>query len=382
MMIRRWRHPILYSRNQRWLQAQKIAKEEGVQNLRHYRTPVQVCPRGCGYHELARRDVMFRPGRPGLAEPIATFKFETKNCTKCGAPLVGKCARCKQDILAPVVDLCRSCGLPQPWAAERRAGADRASIRLWRPEKKRKRKDGQKKEVESRVNDPARRLYRSRETTKKGKKTRGDLWVIDGNIVQLDVDAVVSNDDVDGQMWAQVARAIKQAAGEGVERLAQEGKPYKLGHAWATTPGNLQQMKGIIHVASMNRHGESSVEAVQECLAAALQLAADKEYRSIAIAAMGLATIEREKWFEVFAETTVSFLSGDARPKGKTAPLSIILVLFEPPKFEKEVKKLRRAVYHQWVGIGKPGDGEPKWKPKQNPTDDRAAEGTGDQADK
>jgi O-acetyl-ADP-ribose deacetylase (regulator of RNase III) len=373
MKTQRLRHPILHSRNKRWLKAQERAKEEGAQNLRHYRTPVQVCPRGCGYHELARRDVMFRPGRPGLAEPIATFKFETKNCTKCGVPLVRQCARCKQDILAPVVDLCRSCGLPQPWAAERRAGTDRASIRLWHPEKKKKGK--REKEIESRVNDPARRLYRSVIETKKGKKTLGDLWVIDGNIVQLDVDAVVSNDDVDGQMWAQVARAIKQAAGEGVERLAQEGKPFKLGHAWGTTPGNLEQMKGIIHVASMNRHGESSVEAVRECLAAALQLAAEKKYRSIGIAAMGLATIDREKWFEVFAETTVSFLSGDAKPKGETVPLSIILVLFEPPKFEKEVKKLRRAVYDKWVKIDKPADGKPKWKPKRKPAADRPVKG-------
>jgi O-acetyl-ADP-ribose deacetylase len=370
-MNQRWRHPIKHSRNQRWREAQKKAEEEGHKNVHHYRTPVQVCPRGCGYHELARRDVMFRPGPPGLADPVATFKFETKNCTNCGAPLVGKCARCKEDILAPVVDLCRRCGLPQPWAAERRAGADRASIRLWRPEKKKEQKERREKGGESLVNDPALPLYSSKDRKKKKKKkkgktgkrgARGDIWVIDGNIVQLDVDAVVSNDDVDGQMWAQVARAIKKAAGEGVERLAQEGKPFKLGHAWVTTPGNLQQMKGIIHVASMNRRGESSIEAVRECLAAALQLASEKEYRSIAIAAIGLAAIKREEWFKVFAETTVSFLSGSAKPKGGTEPLSIVLVLFEPSKFEEDVRKLRRATYEEWVKIGRPADGRPKLK--------------------
>jgi hypothetical protein len=169
----RWRHPIKHSRNQRWLKAQATAREEGSQDLRHYRTPVQVCPRGCGYHELARRDVMFRPGPPGLAEPVATFKFETKNCTKCGAPLVGNCARCKEDILAPVVDLCRRCGLPQPWAAERRAGADRASIRLWRPEKKKKQQARREKGGESRVNDPARRLYSSKKRKKNKKGAKG-----------------------------------------------------------------------------------------------------------------------------------------------------------------------------------------------------------------
>jgi O-acetyl-ADP-ribose deacetylase (regulator of RNase III) len=366
-MNQRWRHPIKHSRNQRWLEAQAKAQEEGSEIVRHYRTPVQVCPRGCGYHELARRDVMFRPGPPGLAEPVATFKFETKNCINCGAPLVGKCARCKEDILAPVVDLCRRCGLPQPWAAERRAGADRASIRLWRPEKKKKQKARREKGGASLVNDPASPLYSSkkRKKKKKGKKgkkeARGDIWVIDGNIVQLDVDAVVSNDDVDGQMWAQVARAIKEAAGEHVERMAQEGKPFKLGHAWVTTSGNLQQMKGIIHVASMNRRGESTIETVQECLAAALQLASEKQYRSIAIGAIGLAAIDRDKWFKVFAETTVAFLSGSARPKEAKEPLSIVLVLFEPSKFEEDVKKLRQATYEEWVELGRPADGKPKW---------------------
>jgi O-acetyl-ADP-ribose deacetylase (regulator of RNase III) len=355
-------------------------RARGVENLRRYRTPAQACPRGCGFSELARRDVAFEPVRRGQAEAVASFTFETTNCPKCGAGLVSECGRCEQEILAPVVDLCRSCGLPQPWAAERRAGTDRATIRLWRPEKKKKKG---KKKTKSLVNEPAKLLYSSRKKKKKKKKngkprtkSRGDLWVIDGDIAQLAVDAVVSNDDVHGQMWAQSARAIKQAAGDGVERLAQEGKPFELGHAWVTTAGNLQKMKGIIHVASTSRYGKSTIKTAGECLAAALRLAAEAEYRSIGVTAFGTgpAGIEREDWFEMFAETAVDFLSGASRPKGMKVPLSVVLVLLEPPRFKQEVEELRQAVYKAWLKRDKPGDGTPEWKPTliPNPSGDGA----------
>jgi O-acetyl-ADP-ribose deacetylase (regulator of RNase III) len=367
-------HPIRRRHRRRELRAEEEAlareKTKGVENLRRYRTPVRVCPRGCGYHETARRDLILSHGNKGRALVEAKFVFETKNCPKCGAPLLRKCARCKHKIFAPVVDLCRNCGLPQPWAVERRAGADRASIRLWRPKKGKK-----KKGTEERANDPARLLYRSVKKKKKGKekekgkkwKTRGDLWVIDGNVVELKVDAVVSNDDVDGQMWAQVARAIKKAAGEGVERLAQEGKPFKLGQAWVTTPGNLQQMKGIIHVALMDRQGHVTRESVRKCLAAALELAVEEKYRSIGIGAIGSSRsdLKEEEWSKLFIETAIEFLSGKTKPKGKTKPLSIVLVLFEPTNFKKEVKALRKTAYEAWIKIDEPADGRPKWKPAE-----------------
>ena len=128
-------HPIAHRRSRRKRQAEERALEDkarrkGLKNLRRYRTPVQVCPRGCGYHEIARRDLILKDGgkgRRGWAEVTAAFVFETNNCPKCGAPLLRKCARCHRKILAPVVDLCRACGLPQPWAAERRAGTDPAN---------------------------------------------------------------------------------------------------------------------------------------------------------------------------------------------------------------------------------------------------------------
>jgi O-acetyl-ADP-ribose deacetylase (regulator of RNase III) len=342
---RRRPHPIAAVRRWRWRRAER----RNIDDLRGYRTAVQVCPRGCGYHELARRDLLARTRFLGRAQMHVAFTFETTTCPHCGARLTRRCARCTEEIFAPVVDRCQFCGLPQPWAAERRAGAERASVRLWRPDAE------DAKESERRVHDPAVPLYRS-------KEGRGDLWVIDGDIARLDVDAVVSNADVDGQMWAQVASAVKGAAGEAVERLAQEGKPFRLGHAWVTSPGALQHMKGIIHVASMDRHGESTIESVRECLTNALRVAAERRYESVGIAAIGTgpAAIDLLEWRRTFAEVAIAHLGRQVDPwRDSAPPLSIVLVLFEPPDFDEEVATLRRIVWGAWAKHGKPIDGEP-----------------------
>lgn len=340
-----------------------------------YRTPIQVCPRGCGFNEQARRDLIVRTGFWGRANVAASSGFETTHCPWDGAKLIRICARCERPVFAPVVDHCEFCGVPQPWAADRRAGAERASLRHWRVEPEEAGKSG------SRAHDPAVCLYgfsqkkpkRPKRWKRPGKPEKmkepdpypEGVWALDGNIARLAVDAVISNDDVDGQMWSQSARAIKNAAGEGVERLAQEGKPFQLGHAWLTDAGDLKQLKGIIHVASMSRYGKSDITAVRKCLTAALDLAAGKGYKSVGLTAFGEgpAAIDLDEWIEVFAEATVGFLSGPDRAK-RTEGISIVLVLFERHDFEGEVEKLRGAFRRAWVRHGAPHHGRPlPWWP-------------------
>lgn len=334
--------PLRVVRRWRW----RRENAHHVESLRGYRTPIQVCPRGCGHHELARRDVIARTRLFGRASVHVAYTFETTNCPSCGAGLVRRCARCCNEVFAPVVDRCTFCGLPQPWAAERRAGAERATLRLWRHEEE----GGSLR----RANDPARPLYAT--------EARGGLYAIEGDITQLKVDAIVSDDDVDGQMWAQVASAIKRAAGAGVERLAQEGKPFRLGHAWLTSPGALQHLRGIIHVASLSRTGATREETVRESLAKALRLAGQRGYASIGIAAIGSGrgAIPIEQWYRLFAKVAIAHLH-DRDPDAAEAPaLSIVLVLFQPQSFEADLDALRRAIWDEWIAADRPVDGIPE----------------------
>jgi O-acetyl-ADP-ribose deacetylase (regulator of RNase III) len=308
-------------------------------DFRSYRTPVQVCSRGCEYTELARRDLIIRSKRSGRAVTEVSWAFETSNCPKCGAGLLRECARCHRQILPPVADRCRFCGLPHPWAAERRGGRESAALRKWKPD------EG--------VNDPARHLYEHLQ--------QGDIWVIEGDITQMAVDAVISNDDVDGRMWTEVARAIKRAAGEDVERLAKTGAPFVLGQAWLTAPGDMR-IKAIIHVAAMNRRGESNIDDTRKCLDAALDLAAKRGFESVGVAAIGSgpAAIEPERWLDEFVSAAVLHLSGAMWPRKRPQPLSIVLVLFEPNNFEETVRRIRGKVEDAWFEVGKPeGGGRP-----------------------
>ncbi|HWN73312.1 MAG TPA: macro domain-containing protein [Solirubrobacterales bacterium] len=318
----KWADAMTALRRWRW---QRV-RPERLAELTDYRMPIQVCPRGCDYHEAARKDLLARTALWGRVEMQVETVFETTNCPKCGTEMVKACARCKSKIFAPIVDRCQFCGRPQPWAAERRVAAERSNVRKWRPGVKG-------------VHDAARKLYEAAEGL--------DLWVIDGDITHLEVDAVVSNADVDGQMWAEGASAIRKAAGEEVEQRAQYEKPYKLGEAWVTGGGDMSPpLKGIIHVASMNRRGESDLEVVQDCLKSALDQAVEKKFKSIGIGTFGSGpnAIDLNAWLRTFVEAAVPYLARAASAKVKGRKLSVLLVLFEPDDFDRSCRFLSRVV--------------------------------------
>jgi O-acetyl-ADP-ribose deacetylase (regulator of RNase III) len=330
----------LLSRFRRWRWWKTKPKRED--ELTTYRMPIQVCPRGCEYHEAARRDLIARTTVWGRVETRVVATFETESCPECGAALIDECPRCEEEIYAPIADRCRFCGLPQPWAAARRVAAERASVRKWRPEK-------------GGVSDSAMRLYNAGH----GR----ELWMIDGDITRLEVDAVVSSVDVDGQMWSEVASAIRNAAGEEVEQRAQDGKPYKLGKAWITNAGNLApKRKGIIHVASMNRRGESDLLIVRTCLEEAMRVAVKEGYESIGIGAFGSgpSAIPRDQWLQTFVATVVRFLTGDFYPESREEALAVILVLFEQEELAATHLDLMMAVNNEFEALGRPSWCEPE----------------------
>lgn len=336
---------IVRARRVRRLEAKRVSE------FQRYRTPIQVCPRGCEFSEMARRNVLTRTEVWGRVALRIAFDFETTNCPRCGALLIRRCVRCKTELYAPVSERCQSCGFPQPWSAERRTG-ERALVRHWRPPERQQElsADAPRPALAPPVNDPARDLYTA--------EKRGTVWVIEGDITQLAVEAIVSDDDVQGRMWAQVAAAIKRAGGAEVERLAQVGRPFRLGHAWVTEAGDLP-LKGIIHVASMDRHGESDPRFVRTSLTAALERATESGFGSIGVAAIGAgpAAIDRTDWFKIFAGVTVRHLRDLAHEPAEE--LAIVLVLFEPPDFEADVEALRRAMWNAWDKADRPGTGKP-----------------------
>lgn len=291
------------------------------------RMRVQVCPRGCS-HQLGRRDAVTRTRLSGRADMRVEYDFETSNCPICGTSFQRECSRCESPIFAPVADRCESCGLLQPWAVERRTTARRSQPRQWRPSKDNP--------------SPAELLMRP------GKHT--ELYVVEGDITTFAIDAVISDDDTDGRMWAAVASSIKSAAGADIERDSVSRGPYPLGSAWFTYGGNLPT-RGVIHVATMDRNGKGSgLDTIRACVRSALTEALDRGMESVALAAIGtwpqtipLATwpqaIALDTWLREIPPEIVEFLCGTA-----SAKLAVLLVLYEPDDFSGLIRLLRKVV--------------------------------------
>ncbi len=323
-----------------------------------YRLRAQVCPRGCEFRETARRELIAKTrfGSFGRTRLSAEHEYESSNCPICGALLIRNCTRCGKPILAPVGQRCTSCGLPHPWAAERRSGLAQQPVRKWR-------------EGEEGVNDPATPIYRAE---------RGKILALDGDILRLDIDAIVSNDDVDGQMWTEIAHGIRARGGGEIERLARVGAPRPIGQAWITPAGELPA-KAVIHVASMNRRGASRVQWVGACLRSAFELAGQSdEIGSLGVGTInsGPSAIPFPRWIEAFATACVKHLhpskmEQDARDGApKPVWLEILLVLYEPSSFEVSLDELREGLHAAWRAVGQPRDGEvlgPLPKPQPQP---------------
>jgi O-acetyl-ADP-ribose deacetylase (regulator of RNase III) len=281
------------------------------------RMRIQVCPRGCS-HQLARRDIVTRTRLGGRAEIEVKYEFETTNCGKCGTPFQRLCGRCGSHIFAPVVDRCESCGLPHPWAVERRTAATRSQPRKWKGKE---------------THAPAVLLTRT--------GWDAELLVVEGDITTFAIDAMISNDDVDGRMWALVASSIKAAAGPDIELESVSHGPYPLGSAWFTHGGNLPTRSGIIHVASMDRNGKSNgIETVRTCVLSALNEAVKQRIESVALAAIGTTSqvLPLEAWLEEITPEIVNFLYA-TREK-----LAVLLVLYEPDNFAESVQLLKARV--------------------------------------
>ena len=111
--------------------------------------------------------------------------------------------------------------------------------------------------------------------------------VVKGSILDADVQVIVNAANSLGLMGGGVAGAIKRAAGTMVEREAVKDAPIRVGKAILTSGGNTR-FKGIIHAPTMPEPGRHiPVQNVVLATKAALTLADEKGFESVAIPGMG-----------------------------------------------------------------------------------------------
>ena len=113
---------------------------------------------------------------------------------------------------------------------------------------------------------------------------RIEIW--NGDICDLEVDAIVS--PAIGSLWMStgVAGAIKRAAGDAIEFEAVRQGPVELGSSVITSAGILAA-RVVIHAVSLDRDRRTSAEALESAVRSAMARAREMGVTSIAFPALG-----------------------------------------------------------------------------------------------
>jgi O-acetyl-ADP-ribose deacetylase (regulator of RNase III) len=113
---------------------------------------------------------------------------------------------------------------------------------------------------------------------------RIELW--NGDICDLEVDAIVNAANVSLWMSTGVSGEIKRAGGDAIEFAAVRQAPIPLGQAVFTPAGRLAA-KVIIHAASLDRDRRTNADIIDRAVRSAMTVARDLRVSSIAFPAMG-----------------------------------------------------------------------------------------------
>jgi O-acetyl-ADP-ribose deacetylase (regulator of RNase III) len=113
---------------------------------------------------------------------------------------------------------------------------------------------------------------------------RIELW--NGDICDLEVDAIVNAANLSLWMSTGVGGALKRAGGDTIEFAAVRQAPVPLGGAIVTPAGDLAA-KAVIHAVSLDRDRRTSGPVIESAVRSAMARAREIEAASIAFPALG-----------------------------------------------------------------------------------------------
>lgn len=112
------------------------------------------------------------------------------------------------------------------------------------------------------------------------------IEILQGDLTEMDVDAIVNAANNDLLLGGGVAGAIDLKGGVEIQKECDKIGSIPLGSAVLTGGGNLKA-KYVIHAASMELGGRTSAATLRSSTAHALRIAAQKGLKSIAFPAVG-----------------------------------------------------------------------------------------------
>jgi O-acetyl-ADP-ribose deacetylase (regulator of RNase III) len=110
--------------------------------------------------------------------------------------------------------------------------------------------------------------------------------ILQGDLTQQDVDAIVNAANNDLELGGGVAGAIARAGGAQIQAECRAIGPIEVGDA-AITGGGKLRARFVIHAASMRLGGRTSAESLRDSTRRSLEIANQRGLRSIAFPAVG-----------------------------------------------------------------------------------------------
>ena len=156
----------------------------------------------------------------------------------------------------------------------------------------------------------------------------GRIVIVEGDITEQEVDAIVNAANNELVLGAGVAGAIREKGGPAIQRECDAHGPVSVGEAAVTGAGDLPA-RFVIHAAAMAPGGRASEDAIRSSVRHSLVLAREQGCRSIAVPAIGAGI------GGFSAQRCAEILLGEARTHldGETCIEEVRFVLFGEPTY-------------------------------------------------
>ena len=155
-----------------------------------------------------------------------------------------------------------------------------------------------------------------------------------GDLTDMETDAIVNAANNDLQLGAGVAGAIRRKGGEDIQRECDDIGSIPVGYA-AITGGGKLKARHVIHAASMQLGGRTTAANLRTSVAHSLRIAAERGLKTVAFPAVGtgIAGFPIEECAAIMLQEAAQHL------KGETSIEKIYFVLFD----EKACEVFKRA---------------------------------------
>lgn len=164
-----------------------------------------------------------------------------------------------------------------------------------------------------------------------------------GDITEMDTDAIVNAANNDLLLGAGVAGAIARKGGESIQKECNEIGSIPIGYAAITGAGKLKA-RYVIHAASMGLSGErTTAKSLRTSTAHSLRLAADRKLKSIAFPAVGTGV----SGFPVEECAQIMLREAAEHLKSETSLETVYFVLFDERTsavFQRTWDKLKKEL--------------------------------------